>query len=411
VNRLLIISRPDPYGTGGQRRSYYIIRELFKKKDLDLYLLIFGNEAIFHNVLDLGINKKNLLLIREMEKSSISYVYNTAYASATWDRIVQWIADVKPDLIVAHDETPWYMFLAYMAHRKAGFAFTTVIQLIPLGLNIFLPYIKTVKNPVERVKAHLKTLLWSPFFGSNLSTLLRSTIPLIVSKSLLFELKSIGVSLHKYIILDPPVGLNWEGIIGSAPDPNTNYDAIYMARLIPEKGLYDLLKILHYVKKDFGNIKVGIIGKFENRYVKARFLKLVEKYDLESNIKLLGYVAETTKFSLLKSANVFIYPSREDSFGIVVAEALACGLPVIAFDIPAMRYNFTTKAVIKVPIGDYKQYAEHIINLVNSDTERRMLSSEAVKFVARFRWDEAAVSELKAYRKVLDLSSRWALKG
>lgn len=74
---------------------------------------------------------------------------------------------------------------------------------------------------------------------------------------------------------------------------------------------------------------------------------------LEHNILIYGRCSDVKLYSLLKSSKVFIFPSFFEGWGIVVAEALACGLPVVAYDIPAIRENFgSCKNVFLMPIGD-----------------------------------------------------------
>jgi glycosyltransferase involved in cell wall biosynthesis len=57
-------------------------------------------------------------------------------------------------------------------------------------------------------------------------------------------------------------------------------------------------------------------------------------------VEFSGYVSESEKFRLLKSSRVFLMPSRYESWGIVIGEALAIGLPVVAYELEAYRPVF-----------------------------------------------------------------------
>ena len=62
--------------------------------------------------------------------------------------------------------------------------------------------------------------------------------------------------------------------------------------------------------------------------------------NLSSCVTLAGLVSEAEKFRLFKAGRIFLMPSRQESWGIVIAEALACDVPVVAYDLPAYRAIF-----------------------------------------------------------------------
>ena len=93
-------------------------------------------------------------------------------------------------------------------------------------------------------------------------------------------------------------------------------------------------------------------------------------------------------YGIMKGSRVFIYPSHVDSFGIVVAEALSCGLPVVAYDIPALRYYYGDCGAVKlVKEGDI----EGMVNAV-----KEFLKGEyhdiAKACAKKYSWDKVALS-------------------
>ena len=69
------------------------------------------------------------------------------------------------------------------------------------------------------------------------------------------------------------------------------------------------------------------------------------------------------------SARVHVHPTVFDNNGMVAAEALCSGLPVVMYDLPALRHVYTTGCV-KVPFGDQKTFAAEVCALLSDDAHR-----------------------------------------
>jgi glycosyltransferase involved in cell wall biosynthesis len=75
-------------------------------------------------------------------------------------------------------------------------------------------------------------------------------------------------------------------------------------------------------------------------------------------------VPEEEKWAILRSADLFFAPSREEGWGIAVGEALTAGIPVVAYDLPA--YAHFGEAVIRVSRGDVDSLATTVLELLLS---------------------------------------------
>ncbi len=101
---------------------------------------------------------------------------------------------------------------------------------------------------------------------------------------------------------------------------------LFLSRVHPQKGI-DLL--IDAVKQlNSSNLKVTIAGDSHNDYV-AVLKEKCRQYGISELIDFSGGVYGDQKWALFQSADIFILPSYSESFGIVVAEALATGIPVI----------------------------------------------------------------------------------
>jgi len=107
-----------------------------------------------------------------------------------------------------------------------------------------------------------------------------------------------------------------------------------------------------------------------------------------------------TVLRLLASSKAFVYPTRSDSFGLVVLESLSCGTPVVAYGIPAIRFNYAgTRAVIRVRPLDVKRLVNEAYELLRSGNWDR-LGREGVKFSKGFTWDDVARVEWNTLERI-----------
>lgn len=109
---------------------------------------------------------------------------------------------------------------------------------------------------------------------------------------------------------------------------NLHRHIVFMSRLHVKKGIEVLLEALSHLKRDLVDYEVTIAGEGEPDYVQK--LKTTSRHlGLNGVVKFVGGVYGAEKVQLLQSADIFVLPTYSENFGIVVAEALACGTPVI----------------------------------------------------------------------------------
>jgi glycosyltransferase involved in cell wall biosynthesis len=110
------------------------------------------------------------------------------------------------------------------------------------------------------------------------------------------------------------------------PAQRKEFDVVWTGRVHPQKGIDDLLATLSWLKRQLPDFRAVIIGKS-----KDTLEPMVRQLGLCENVTFSGLVSEEEKFRLLKSSRVFVMPSRYESWGIVVGEALVSGVPVVAY--------------------------------------------------------------------------------
>ncbi len=226
------------------------------------------------------------------------------------------------------------------------------------------------------------------------------TLILTVSSSMREELNVLNPKINFYVI-KPGNGLSLDQF-NSSIDTNRCYEGVFFARLIPDKGIFDLLKIWKLVVKQFPDAKLAVAGIIERPQFVEEFQKRAKRAGLSENMLFLGQLDRSSIIDLVTSSKITVYPSVMDVFSLVVLESLACGTPVISYDIPGITHNFgNCKAVSSCHTKDYSCVANHVILLLENESLREELSKEAKDFVKSFDWRLVVRGEKEAYYRVI----------
>lgn len=138
------------------------------------------------------------------------------------------------------------------------------------------------------------------------------------------EFRSIGLCRPIAVI---PNGVDLPSVDDRARcEPRTWRTALFLSRLHPKKGLLDLIAAWAVVQP--AGWRLVIAGDDEGGYRRV-VEDAVNAAQRENEIEFVGAVADAEKWNLYARADLFILPSYSENFGIVIAEALAAGVPVI----------------------------------------------------------------------------------
>ncbi|MFB6470598.1 MAG: glycosyltransferase family 4 protein [Vulcanisaeta sp. AZ3] len=179
---------------------------------------------------------------------------------------------------------------------------------------------------------------------------------------------------------------------------------VFYARLVPDKGIYELPKIIKVIKDEYDkNIKLKVMGRFGFHGYKQLFFNLIKKYNVEDNIEYLGFRSGKELYDIVARAKIFIYPTHFDSFSIAILESLALGTPVIAYDIPGPYMVFNGLPGIEfVREFDYKAMARAAIRILKNYDEYlgQLIDERLIDFVRQHSsWDLVAKQVVELIRK------------
>ena len=126
----------------------------------------------------------------------------------------------------------------------------------------------------------------------------------------------------------------------------------------------------------------------------------IRKEGLNSRVVLLGYVPDERLPSLYDAANVFLFPSFEEGFGLPVLEAMAHGLPVVAAQTSSLP-EVGGDAALYVNPHDPADIAEKVIQATEDDSLRAVMIARGLDRARQFSWRRTAEANLRVYEEVL----------
>ena len=141
-----------------------------------------------------------------------------------------------------------------------------------------------------------------------------------------------------------------------------------------KKGFITIVKAMPAVMKHYKDVKLLIVGEKRDGY--PILLKEVQKLRIENNVIFPGFVDEDTLINILREAMIYVHPAGHESFGISIAEAMSCGLPVITTRRGAIP-EVVGDAGLYVPFNDESSLAEAILTLLSDEELREELSIKA----------------------------------
>ena len=149
---------------------------------------------------------------------------------------------------------------------------------------------------------------------------------------------------------------------------------IYVGLVIHRKGIDIVLRAWEKLYKEFKNIHLVVIGK-------GSYSSEISRTASETGrLHYLPYVgSRETLVKYYNSADMFIFPTRKESFGLVVAEAMACGLPIVTTNARGVRYVVTDECGFKVNVNDENAFLEKIKLLIRDEKLRNRLGDGGIK--------------------------------
>lgn len=170
---------------------------------------------------------------------------------------------------------------------------------------------------------------------------------------------------------------------------------LFVGRLEPRKGLPYLLRAYARLRPSFPDLHLVVVGAGRRQ---ARYTAWAAAHSL-AGVHFAGYVPDAELPAYYQHATLFCAPNTgNESFGIVLLEAMAAGCPVVASDIEGFRTVLTHEQEgLLVPPRDPEALAAALARLLRAPDERRCLAAHGRARAAQFAWPRIAATVLTLY--------------
>ena len=183
------------------------------------------------------------------------------------------------------------------------------------------------------------------------------------------------------------------------PHPDV-INILHVGSTIERKRIDILLRVFAALRKDFPGVRLVRVG---GSFTRAQ-ARLIEQLNLAEAVIVLPVLERDVLAAVYRRAAVVLQPSEREGFGLPVVEAMACGTPVVASDIPVLR-EVGGDAAVYCPVGDVSSWTGMVARLLSEKDESprqwEQRRASALTQAAKFSWAKYAIQMVALYRQIL----------
>lgn len=215
----------------------------------------------------------------------------------------------------------------------------------------------------------------------------------VLSKLMKIELRNLG---FKNEIVASGAGLHLKLIekqLSKIGKKSSTSDLVYFNRLNSTKGIYDLPEVLSRVLLKHPNTKLHIIGGADE-HTANKLKKRFEKKKCLKNVVFYGYIKDKKRiYEILSSCKVFLQPSYEEGWSIVLHEAILCGCIPVVYDLPIYREVFED-LLFTAPMKNKSSFASQVIKALSLNNEEHEKNAKRLYSVTKkFDWSNVYLKQ------------------
>lgn len=171
---------------------------------------------------------------------------------------------------------------------------------------------------------------------------------------------------------------------------------LFLGSLQPRKNLTQLIEAFALIANKVPHQLILAGGKGSSY---QQLLSLAEQHRLQERVVFTGYIDDQQRAALYQHAELFVYPSKYEGFGLVILEAMSFGVPVITSDNSSLP-EAAGDAGILVPADDISMLANKMLDVLTNVALQTELIQKGLQHCERFSWQQTAQAMLAVYQDV-----------
>ena len=177
---------------------------------------------------------------------------------------------------------------------------------------------------------------------------------------------------------------------------------INISTVIPAKGQMDILKAAQkLIEQNINSFQIILVGQVFDRDYDVQLKTFIAKHSLEKYIYFKGALFNEEKIRELEKADIFLFPSYNESFGLVSIEAMRAGLPVIATHVGSLSEIIGPGCGFLYSPGDIEALAQHMLYFIKNRGAVAPMGKKAFEvFTRKFTFE---IFEQKMHQVFLDV--------
>jgi glycosyltransferase involved in cell wall biosynthesis len=193
------------------------------------------------------------------------------------------------------------------------------------------------------------------------------------------------------------VGDPWSARARVVPFGLTRPFVLFVSSLWPYKNCHGLLRAWALARGQLGNRQLAIVGPPRSKQYMAELRTLASQLGIGDDVVFVGGVTLEQAADFYQAADALVYPSFNETFGLPILEAMACGCPVVTSDVSAMPEIAGGAAILCDP-REPASIGQAVIDAVGSAGDRQR--DLGLRRARQFTWRNTAAGTLDVYREV-----------
>jgi glycosyltransferase involved in cell wall biosynthesis len=176
---------------------------------------------------------------------------------------------------------------------------------------------------------------------------------------------------------------------------------LFVSSLWRYKNCDGLLRAWRSIRHEMSDRQLVVVGAERDEQYAAELRALIKELGIGGDVVMVGSVPNADTVEFYRAADLLVYPSFNETFGLPILEAMACACPVVTSDVSSMPEIAGGAAILADP-HDADSIARSILEGVSSASRLR---TAGIRRAQDFTWASTAEATLDAYREVAERRS------